>query len=56
MKSFDERILQIEKNVHADKICVMIIGLGSVGTYLLDYLVSLNDPAIKIVVVGISIR
>ena len=52
MKSFDERILQIEKNVHADKICVMIIGLGSVGTYLLDYLVSLNDPAIKIVVVG----
>ena len=52
MESFDERILQIEKNVHADKICVMIIGLGSVGTYLLDYLVSLNDPAIKIVVVG----
>ena len=52
MKPFEERLAQIEKHVHEDKICVMIIGLGSVGTYLLDYLVSLNDPAIKIVVVG----
>lgn len=30
----------------------MIIGLGSVGCYLLDYLVSLADPQIRIVVVG----
>lgn len=30
----------------------MIIGLGSVGTYLLDYLVSMNDEALKVVVVG----
>ena len=30
----------------------MIIGLGSVGTYLLDFLVSKNDSAIKLVVVG----
>ena len=30
----------------------MILGLGSVGTYLLDFLVSRNDEAMKIVVVG----
>lgn len=30
----------------------MIIGLGSVGCYLLDYLVSLGDPQLRLVVVG----
>lgn len=30
----------------------MIIGLGSVGLYLLDYLLSLSDPQLRIVVVG----
>ncbi len=52
MKTIDEKILTVEKNIKDGKICIMIIGLGSVGTYLLDYLVSLGDPAIKIVVVG----
>ncbi len=52
MKPFEERLARVEKNVRENKICVMIIGLGSVGTYLLDYLVTLNDPVIKIVVVG----
>ena len=52
MKNFNERLLNVEKNIQSENICIMIIGLGSVGTYLLDYLVSLNDPAIKIVVVG----
>lgn len=52
MKTLEERLAQIEKHVNNSEICVMIIGLGSVGTYLLDYLVSLNDPALKIVVVG----
>lgn len=33
-------------------VTVMIIGLGSVGCYLLDYLVSLGDPQMRIVVVG----
>ncbi len=33
-------------------ITIMIIGLGSVGCYLLDYLVSLGDPQIQLVVVG----
>ena len=29
-----------------------IIGLGSVGTYLLDYLYSSGDPSLEIVAVG----
>lgn len=33
-------------------ITVMIIGLGSVGCYLLDYLVSLGDPQLRLVVAG----
>lgn len=37
---------------HADHIKVMIIGLGSVGTYLLDYLYSSGDPSLEIVAVG----
>ena len=52
MKILDERLQVVEKHVKDDDITVMIIGLGSVGTYLLDFLVSKNDPAIKIVVVG----
>lgn len=41
-----------EKIVNNNPITVMIIGLGSVGCYLLDYLVSLADPQLRIVVVG----
>ncbi|WP_298500629.1 saccharopine dehydrogenase NADP-binding domain-containing protein [uncultured Methanobrevibacter sp.] len=52
MKTLDERLKIVEKHVKDDEITIMIIGLGSVGTYLLDYLVSMNDPAVKIVVVG----
>ncbi len=52
MKPIKERLKTLEQHVNSGKITVMIIGLGSVGTYLLDYLVSLNDPAINIVVVG----
>ena len=52
MKTLKERLSIVEKHIKNDNITVMIIGLGSVGTYLLDYLVSRNDPAIKIVVVG----
>lgn len=52
MKTLDERLKIVEKHVNDDEITIMIIGLGSVGTYLLDYLVSMNDPAVKIIVVG----
>lgn len=52
MKSLNERLQIVEENVKNDEITIMIIGLGSVGTYLLDFLVSKNDQAIKLVVVG----
>ncbi len=52
MKELDKRLKVVEEHIKAEKIKVMIIGLGSVGTYLLDYLVSSNDPALSVVVVG----
>ena len=52
MKALDERLSIIEKHVKEDRVKIMIIGLGSVGGYLLDYLISKNDPAISVVVVG----
>ena len=52
MKTLKERLQVLEQHVNAEQITVMIIGLGSVGTYLLDYLISRNDPALRIVVVG----
>ena len=52
MKRFDERLALVEQHVKENAVCIMIIGLGSVGTYLLDYIVSRNDSAIRIVVVG----
>ena len=37
---------------NSQPITIMIIGLGSVGCYLLDYLVSLGDSQLRLVVVG----
>lgn len=52
MKSLQERLQVIESHVKDNRIKIMIIGLGSVGSYLLDYLISKNDPSINIIVVG----
>lgn len=52
MKTLKDRFEIVEKHICENNIKIMIIGLGSVGTYLLDYLVSRNDEAIKVVVVG----
>lgn len=52
MKNLSERLQSIEKHVKNEHIKVMIVGLGSVATYLLDYLVSSNDAAIEVIVVG----
>jgi len=52
MKSLEQRLRVVEEHVRKNKIKVMIIGLGSVGSYLLDYLISKNDQAIHIVAVG----
>ncbi len=52
MKSLDKRLQVLKGHVEDGAITVMVMGLGSVGTYLLDYLISRNDPALKVVVVG----
>ena len=52
MKTLQNRLGVVEDHVKNNNITVMIIGLGSVGTYLLDYLTSRNDEAVKVVVVG----
>ncbi|MBR2696509.1 MAG: hypothetical protein IKE48_03280 [Parasporobacterium sp.] len=52
MKSLNEKLQVVEQHVKDGNIKVMIIGLGSVGAYLMDYLISKNDPAISLVVVG----
>ncbi len=52
MKSLKERLKVVENHVKKNNIKVMIIGLGSVGGYLLDYLISRNDSSFSIVVVG----
>lgn len=52
MKALEERLRVIEQHIQNNHVKVMIIGLGSVGGYLLDYLISKNDPAIHVIVVG----
>lgn len=53
MISFNNRINRLKTIINnGETIRIMIIGLGSVGTYLLDYLIGLSDPQIEIVVVG----
>ena len=52
MKSLSERLGVVERHVKSGSIKIMIIGLGSVGGYLLDYLISRNDPSLSVVVVG----
>lgn len=52
MKTTSEKLNIMRENFRARKAKVMIIGLGSVGNYLLDYLMSLADENMEIAVVG----
>jgi len=53
MKSLNEKLNILKKKLdEGEKITIAIFGLGSVGCYLLDYLVSLADPQLRLVVVG----
>lgn len=54
MKTLNEKLELLQKKIlnTDEKIRIMIIGLGSVGLYLLDYLISTADPRMEIVVVG----
>lgn len=54
MKTTDEKLQLLQEKLlnTEERIIIMIVGLGSVGLYLLDYLVSLANPKIDFVVVG----
>lgn len=53
MKTINEKLNLLKKKIDSNEtITIAIFGLGSVGCYLLDYLVSLADPQLRIVVVG----
>ena len=53
MMTLNEKLRLLKKKLDGgETITIAILGLGSVGCYLLDYLVSLADPQLRIVVVG----
>lgn len=54
MKTTNEKLQLLQNKIlnTGEKIRIMIIGLGSVGEYLLDYLVSTADPRMEIIVAG----
>lgn len=53
MKTLNEKLNLLKKKIDSNEtITIAIFGLGSVGCYLLDYLVSLADPQPRLVVVG----
>lgn len=53
MKTINEKLNLLKKKLdEGEKVTIAILGLGSVGCYLLDYLVSLADPQLRLVVVG----
>lgn len=54
MKTLNEKLELLQNKIlNTDKkVRIMIFGLGSVGLYLLDYLISTADPRMEIMVVG----
>ena len=56
MKTTSEKLNILKNNLKHRKARIMIIGLGSVGNYLLDYLLSMADEDIELAVVGRNIE
>ena len=52
MKSLDEKLDILRSEIRNRKIRILIMGLGSVGEYLLDYLLSGKDENMEIYVAG----
>lgn len=53
MKTINNKLNLLKQKLdEGEKITIAILGLGSVGCYLLEYLVSLADPQLRLVVVG----
>lgn len=52
MKSLDEKLNLLKAGAKDRKVKIMIMGLGSVGAYLLDYLLSGKDERLEVIVAG----
>jgi hypothetical protein len=53
MDSLNTKLTQLAQKVRGDEeVRIAIFGLGSVGHYLLEYLLQLDDPQLKLFVVG----
>lgn len=52
MKTLNEKLNGLRRGLRGRKARVMILGLGSVGNYLLDYLLSSGDENLEICVAG----
>ncbi|MDE7322627.1 MAG: hypothetical protein K2N73_07800 [Lachnospiraceae bacterium] len=52
MKTLEEKLDILRGSISDRKVRIMIMGLGSVGAYLLDYLLSTGDEGMEIYVVG----
>lgn len=52
MKTTNEKLTLLSKKIEQGNVKIMIMGLGSVGLYLLDYIMGKGDPNISLVVVG----
>lgn len=52
MITLEEKLDILKENIPDRKVRIMIMGLGSVGAYLLDYLLSTGDEGMEIYVVG----
>ena len=50
--NLDEKLKLLKSELKNRKARIIIIGLGSVGNYLLDYLMSTKDEGIEIIIVG----
>ena len=57
MIDFNEKYRLLQRTIKSgQKVKIMIIGLGSVGNYLLDYLVSQADEQLEIIVAGRNVE
>lgn len=52
MMELDARLTKIKEHIDSRSYTVMLLGPGSVGCYLLNYLLSSGDDAMKCVIVG----
>lgn len=53
MRSITEKLRILQQDIEQGRtVSIMILGLGSVGSYLLEYLINLADSRLKIIVVG----